>query len=885
MIIKSRISKKLFAKKRNKSLNFFFNIFIIFFISSFLSFILGVYSYKNGDIQKIYFDLINFPKLIGSRMLMSTNNVKTIFIDMDFESINRIEYDSKYLEEYAIYSDDNWVNAKITNDKKKYDVKIRLTGTHNDHRRNPKEYSYRIKVKNDQYLLGMRELALLEPVRRSNLLEWVFMKILQDEGLIYHRTHFVNLVVNGESMGFKLLQEQYDKILIENNQLRDGPIIGFDKDHMFRIFNQNKKISDFPYTIPSTNFFLISPIKVNKKKYYYENPDMLSLLEKSIDMLESFRQGEIEPSKIFNVKSFAKLLAIRTLLSSSEFDWRDIKFYFNPMTMKLEPIGREISSNLSDSNWEINKNPWWTRINNLNLTTPEFSNMILADPIIYEQYLKELNYFSNKDFLEKFYEKHGGELKNLEKNLNIINGYKFPYKNLNMSSALIANTVHNNSIFAFLSQDNFDEIKNGNDKITMILNYANNIPLKIGCIYHMNEKVFCPTGYTEIIGNSNKPLQTQKIIMKLENINSNILSSILDFENLSLSYTVLGQSFTSFVEIDRWLYKDFNKINGNDLIFKSSNMKQLNWIIIDHENKKIEVKEGNWKVEKNIIFPKGYKVLIKPNTKIELLNSSIIFNGPVNFKGTKKNPILIYSPSKKESSGSGILILSANQKSTLENVIFKNFSKPKHEGLNLTGSITFYESDIDIINCIFSKNYNADDYLNIMRSKFSIKDSYFFSTFSDALDSDFSNSVLNNIQFSVIGNDALDFSGSYSEINDIQINSSKDKAVSAGERSRIIINNINIENSNIGVASKDDSVVNIKNFFTKNVNYLGASYIKKNYFGPALINFLNLSDKDNRKNNFIIDNDSKINIKINKDLNKSFTYSNLNLKIIDTLRK
>ena len=884
MIIKSKTSKKILIKKTDKISKLFLIIFFIFIISSFLSFILGIYSYKNGDIQKVYYDLINFPKLIRSRIAMHTNNKETIFIDMDFESINRIEYDSKYLEEYAIYSDENWVNAKITHDKKKYDVKIRLTGTHNDHRINPKEYSYRIKIKNDQYLLGMKELAILEPVRRSDLLEWVFMKILKDEGLIYHRIHFINLVINGESMGFKFLQEQYDKILIENNQLRDGPIIGFDKDPMFETFNQNKKISDYPYTMPSTNFFLISPIKINKKKYYYENPEMLGLLEKSIDMLESFRQGKIEPSKIFNVKSFAKLLAIRTLLSSNEFDWRDIKFYFNPMTMKLEPIGREISSNLNDLNWKVNSSPWWARINNQNLTSPEFSNMILADPIIYEQYLKELNYFSNKDFLKKFYKSHGDELKNLEQNLNVISKYKFPYRNLNMSSSLIANTIHNNSIFAFLSQDNLNELKNGNDKITMVINFANNLPIKIGCIYHKNEKFFCPTHYTEIIGSSEKPLQIKKVIMRSENMKSKKLTSILNFENLSLNYSVLGQPFTKFVKLDTWPYKEFNKVNENDLISKISNISQLDWIKIDHENKKIEVKEGSWKVKKNIIFPKDYQVFIKPNTKIALYNSSIIFNGPIKFNGTKKNPIIIYSPSKKESIGSGILVLSARKKSILENVIFKTLSKPKYDGLILTGSITFYESDIDIINCIFSKNYNADDYLNIVRSEFVIKNSHFFNTYSDALDSDFSNSVLDNIKFNVIGNDALDFSGSFSKINNIFINSSKDKAVSAGERSKIIIDNINIENSYIGIASKDDSIVDINNFLSKNVNYLGASYIKKNYFGSAEINFHNLSEKYNQKNNFIIDNNSKINIKINSDIKKNFTYSNVNLSIIDTLR-
>ena len=48
-------------------------------------------------------------------------------------------------------------------------------------------------------------------------------------------------------------------------------------------------------------------------------------------------------------------MAVKAIFGAIEFDWRDIKFYYNPITSLLEPIGREVHINKS-----FNKNNiWW----------------------------------------------------------------------------------------------------------------------------------------------------------------------------------------------------------------------------------------------------------------------------------------------------------------------------------------------------------------------------------------------------------------------------------------------------------------------------------------------------------------------------------------------
>ena len=65
-------------------------------------------------------------------------------------------------------------------------------------------------------------------------------------------------------------------------------------------------------------------------------------LKEAISLFENFRNKKLRLEKVFNLEQLAKLMAIKAVFGSPEFDWRDIKFYYNPITSLLEPIAREI---------------------------------------------------------------------------------------------------------------------------------------------------------------------------------------------------------------------------------------------------------------------------------------------------------------------------------------------------------------------------------------------------------------------------------------------------------------------------------------------------------------------------------------------------------------
>ncbi len=111
-----------------------------------------------------------------------------------------------------------------------------------------------------------------------------------------------------------------------------------------------------------------------------------------------------------------------------------------------------------------------------------------------------------------------------------------------------------------------------------------------------------------------------------------------------------------------------------------------------------------------------------------------------------------------------------------------------------------------------------------------IQDSY-----SDSLDADFSNIDFKNIDIRDSGNDCIDLSaGRYSIIN-ANLERCKDKAISVGEKASAFFDYVNISDSYMGIASKDSSIVRVKNALLKNTQNCFSAYNKKQEFWTGKI--------------------------------------------------
>jgi hypothetical protein len=160
---------------------------------------------------------------------------------------------------------------------------------------------------------------------------------------------------------------------------------------------------------------------------------------------------------------------------------------------------------------------------------------------------------------------------------------------------------------------------------------------------------------------------------------------------------------------------------------------------------------------------------------------------------------------------------------------------------------------------------SAEDAINIIQSEFSFTKIKFYQTDSDAFDGDFTNGRIKDCSFTAVGGDALDFSGSTIQVEQSEFSNIGDKAVSVGEQTILSIKNSTIENTNIGIASKDLSVVSAESIIIDEARFAAlAAYTKKPQYGPASLTAKKVEIRNSEKpalcqiDSFLILNGSSI---------------------------
>ena len=490
-----------------------------------------------------------------------------------------------------------------------------------------------------------------------------------------------------------------------------------------------------------------------------------------------------------------------------------MKFYYNPITSKLEPIGFDASTGEKISGLIINpQNP---------LITEKFIELLFKDSEFTEQYIEELEILSQKEYLDDFFSEIDKELQD---NLKIIYretpSFDFSkeifYKNQEVIQEML------NPKLAILPY--FEKYENS--ILTLKIGNFHALPIEIQDIF-IEDKKLKPISREIFEGKKDgEIINFKKIEFNIPN-EYNLDVSEESIKEIQINYKILGAQKIFSRKVIQWKYLDTNSFE-EDIFRKKSNAENFGFLIIDHDKKLISVRPGTWTLDKDLILPTDFTFKINEGTNLVVINNArIVSYSPLRFISIKDNPILI-----DFNKGKGVLVLNANRETILENVIFDGLPDPSGVGIGLTGAITFYESPVLINNVAFI-NGKAEDSLNIIRSNFTISSTLVKGASSDCIDIDFSNGVIRDSTFEQCTNDGVDFSGSKVKINNIKIDKAGDKAISIGELSEVNAEGISIYNSNIGIAVKDNSNVEMNNLQVSNTKFGVSLYQKKPEFGPA----------------------------------------------------
>lgn len=800
MIIESKKSKtSIFKSKKVKKLQF---IGVIFLLSS--SFIIGGLTRVNWGAYRdsIHKNLRAPIKIINTLFFTPPKN---LIIDVKHKHLTKMIEDRSAAINIGKLLSARYIPATVGFNNEVKKVKIKLKGDHLDHLLGDK-WSFRIKVKGDSTIMGMKVFSIQNPKTRNHTNEWVFHRVLKKVGLIGLRYEFINVIFNGKDLGLYAIEEHFDKRLIENNKRKDGPIIKFSENMFWHYKNNDNKSDEFIY--------------LNSKIDGYKNrtaKDNEALYRKAITILKLYREEKISFSNAFDLNTFAKHYAISHLFGAVHgLRWHNRRFYFNPITEKLEPIGFDGNA-LSD----------------------QFTNFYFKDTFL----RKENNNYDLVSKITYYLEKYSEE--------DLISDYS---KEISYYESILKSEFSNSSFKSEIFDNNKENIKNNlfpTELLNAYLEYKNmdslffNVgnltgwPIEILGLYEQNKLI--ESGDNIIIPSRNflKPIAYTKFSFPYK---KNIPSNEINIENLKLICRVIGTSKTKNIDITQ---DYFNKLfTTDDLFLKNyTNLNKVNFLKINKNNDIIFLND-KITLSNNLIIPSGYKIYIQENTTIDLLEKScIVSESPIFSLGSEEKPVTITSSDK---TGQGLFIKNCNVKSLFTYTNFQNLSNISKNGYELTGAVTLYNSNVEIENCNFLQNQRGDDYLNIIKSNFLITKTNFLNVFADAFDSDFSEGKILNSNFINCGNDAIDFSGSRVKAKNIIMDKIGDKAISAGEMTSLSIEDINIKNTAISICSKDLSTIKGSNIFISNSQIGTTAFQKKTEYGPATIslNNVNIFDTD-----------------------------------------
>lgn len=683
-------------------------------------------------------------------------------------------------------------------------------------------FSLKIKHKKEgNYFNQMRRYRLISLRDDAEISTIVVNRIASKLGLIAPHARMVILRINGSEAGSYMMEEDHSKEWLErDHQLTNYTIIKNNDD--WDTGNKNLHSSGTDLYVGDTETKTISQ---ESSPYALGAFDLLMKSVRASDMNQIKRLVDLD--------YMAKYLALLAITNSSQGIVGDnTRYIYDHTTGRFKVIFRE-ENYILENNQTIENFNQSLFISNLprEVETFKLFKLLLTD--------------------SNFLTKRNEELYKIIKN--------------NQEWESMAAEIHSHNFKVLMaSNDPIGPIK---DKIRKFeKKFANN--LEKADQYLNYNKIFI-TRYMDIDGKqsfhilndfthpvilkntskSNNSFKTRNVLIypsKID-INQNIVykEQKINSNNIDISQATFENMITGKAILPRHIY--FNNAIARPVFSERKSLETLkkNYIDyqVDNKNKVIIIKSGRYQINSNVIFPYGFNVIIRAGTKLFFNKGiSLLVRGSLNIDGTSNQPVIVNRSQNKHPFGV-FAVAGESIKDTKINIKYLKFGGGSEAIINssiFTGQMSITNANVVIENSTF-ENSVSDDGINIKYSEVNISDSRFVNNFGDQIDLDYCQGIIINNIFSSKENskgmstDGLDISGSKVEVNGNTFLNLNDKAISVGEKSRIISSNNSFRHNNIAIAIKDESKAFVnKNQFDNNDIDISMYVKKKMYSKPSL---------------------------------------------------
>lgn len=240
-------------------------------------------------------------------------------------------------------------------------------------------------------------------------------------------------------------------------------------------------------------------------------------------------------------------------------------------------------------------------------------------------------------------------------------------------------------------------------------------------------------------------------------------------------------------------------------------------------------------IDDYLVTPDNTDVVIPPGTTLKFArNAGLMVFGTLNSKGTSSAPVTM-TRQQHTFKWSGLSVFAKEQNTThhLDHLNISYASSPKLGLWQPRGAIYFVKGNINMRTVQITDN-QSEDGLNIINADIDIYDLTIKYALSDAFDCDFCTGVLDTSQFTNIGfrscGDGIDVSGSTLTVKHAKFNNVRDKAISAGEQSQLMVSDTHFDDVNFGLVAKDNSLIEAHHVRASNIQHKALMSYSKNAY-------------------------------------------------------
>jgi hypothetical protein len=316
--------------------------------------------------------------------VLDPESAPKLAIDIKFKHLHKIhERRAEALRSGILdATDDDFVPAEIEVLGQTIDARMRLAEAPVDLLEGDK-WPLLVRLTGEGHVFGMRRFVLRPPQQRGFQLESLYLAQLRREDVVAPRFVFAEVSLNGKKIGVMALEEFFSREMLESMQRRDAPVLRLVPAETPPDGKSNKA---------GTGSLRFDPAITALRPRDVDHSTKLSRSMKlARKILRAFMVGKLDAGDVFDREKIARFIAVSELWGARDaLRWQNLRFYFNPLTARLEPVGYAagLQGPPQVEDWVILSNPFMARI--------------LEDPRIHAELIEALHRIAEEAGQEEF---------------------------------------------------------------------------------------------------------------------------------------------------------------------------------------------------------------------------------------------------------------------------------------------------------------------------------------------------------------------------------------------------------------------------------------------------------------------------------------------------